>query len=85
MTQKDNCIVILKRIYEINGTRSMPSLPTFFFSAALYIKYNNRHQGHLLAQRFSVQGFQTTPKLLPPNQFKGHFYNFTSTERGSRN
>lgn len=27
MTQKDNFIVILKRIYEINGRRSMLSLP----------------------------------------------------------
>lgn len=27
MTQKDNCIVVLKRICEINGTRSIPTLP----------------------------------------------------------
>lgn len=57
MTHKDNFIVILKRIYEINGRRSMPSLPLSL--TALYISSNNHHRGHHRAHRFPVQDSQT--------------------------
>lgn len=58
MTQKDNCIVILKRIYEISGTRSMPLSLSL---TALYISSNNHHRGRHLAHRFPVQDFQKPP------------------------
>lgn len=51
-TQRHDLIVILKRIYDINESRSMPSL------AALYISSNNHHSQ---LTNFPYRNSQTPP------------------------
>lgn len=56
MTQKDNCIVILK-MKSVGRDQCRLSLAL----TALYISSNNHHRGRHLAHRFPVQDFQKPP------------------------
>lgn len=76
MTQKDNCIVILKRIYEISGTRSMPPLPR---SHGTLHKQQQPSQRPSSSSPISCAGLAETSRLqkAPLTPSNGHIHNFT--------